>query len=91
MRENKAGLIILVLILVVIILLGVISYAFIIKPAINRYVVGTQTEGVNYALGFIVQQVQQNGYVDIPVGNQTLRLIPAQPIAPSESGISSLS
>ena len=79
MNENKTGLIIVVLVLVILILLGIVVYAFIINPAIDRYIISTQNQGIDYALAIIVQQVQQNGYVQIPVGNQTLILVPVQP------------
>lgn len=78
MRANK-NLLIASLIIIILVLLGIIIYIFAIKPAISNYVIGTQNQGIDYALAIIVQQIQQNGYVQIPIGNQTLILVPAQP------------
>ena len=78
MRYNK-NLLIASLVIVILVLLGVITYIFAIKPAISSYVIGTQNQGIDYALAIIVQQIQQNGFVQIPIGNQTLILVPAQP------------
>lgn len=77
MGSNK-GFLVVSLILVILILLGVIGYAFAIKPAINSYVINNQNQGIDFAVSNILQQLQQNGYVQIPVGNQTLILVPAQ-------------
>lgn len=78
MGYNK-NLLIVSLIIVILLLLGIITYVFAIKPAISGYVVNTQNQGIDYALAIIVQQIQQNGFVQIPIGNQTLILVPAQP------------
>lgn len=78
MRYNKS-LLIASLVLIILVLLGIITYIFAIKPAISSYVIGTQNQGIDYALAIIVQQIQQNGFVQIPIGNQTLILVPAQP------------
>ena len=88
MGYNK-NLLIVSLIIVILLLLGIITYVFAIKPAISGYVVSTQNQGIDYALAIIVQQIQQNGFVKIPIGNQTLILVPAQPqqiINPNSSG-----
>ena len=78
MRYTKNSLIVF-LIVVILFLFGVIAYIFGVKPAINNYVIEKQTQGMDYALAIIVQQIQQNGFVKIPIGNQTLILVPAQP------------
>lgn len=77
MRYTKNSLIVF-LIVVVLFLFGVIAYVFGVKPAINNYVIEKQTQGMDYALAIIVQQIQQNGHVKIPLGNKTLILVPLQ-------------
>ena len=83
MRE-KSGLIISILVVLVVILLAVILYAFVFKPMLTGYVTGIYNQGATDASKVIVTQiltsVQQKGYVDIPAGNQTVRLayVPSQ-------------
>ena len=81
MKEMSGGnsrrlTIILVGIIIVLVLAGL--YLLVLKPSINGYAVKLQNEGVVYTLNAILSQLQQNGYVQIPVGNQTLTLIPPQ-------------
>ena len=64
-----------VLVGVVIVLALLVVYAFILKPTLNGYAVKLQNEGVTYTLDAIISQVGQNGYVQLPVGNQTVTLI----------------
>ena len=48
-----------------------------VKPSFDGYVVEKRTEGYQIAIRDIVSQVQQNGFVQIPVDeNQTLFLAP---------------
>lgn len=76
---DRRNVLIVVLGLVVVIFALVMIYAFIIRPAISGYTVQKQTEGVNIAINSILAQLQQNGFVQIPLGNQTLVLVPYQP------------
>ena len=89
MARNKQAIAIAILSILVVILLGVVIYAFAVKPAINGYVVQNQNLGVNYAISAIVQQIQQNGYAQVPVGNQTLILVAVQPQAQNATSGSS--
>ena len=68
-----------ILALVIIVLAGVMVYSFVIKPKISGYNVEKQTEGVEIAINYILAQLQQNGFVQIPLGNQTLILVPYTP------------
>jgi len=77
LKMNKQGKIIVALVCVVVILLGFISYSFIIRPSIDNYVVSKQSEAQEMLISALLNQVQQLGYVQIPVGeNQTLVLVP---------------
>ena len=76
---DKKSVLITVLVLIVVILIAVMVYAFAIKPAISGYTIQKQTEGVQIAVNTILASVQQNGFVAIPVGNQTLYLAPFNP------------
>lgn len=69
-----------ILVGVIVILMLLVVYAFVVKPAINGYAVKSYNEGVNYALGTIVSQLQTNGYVKIPLSNnQSVLLVPYVP------------
>lgn len=77
-----------VLILIVVILAALVVYAFIVKPVINGYVTKIQsdaanqgiTQGVNYAISSIINQISQKGYAEVPVGNnQSVILIAYNP------------
>ena len=76
---NKMALLVGFLTLVILILVTVVVFSFWVKPAFNGYVVKKQVEAQNLILSNIVLQVQQNGIVQIPVGNQTLLLAPFNP------------
>ena len=82
-QKNRTGLVITLLVVVIILLSVVVLYSFLIQPKFNGFVVDKQNEGIlagqNYVVQSILTQVQQNGYVEIPVGeNQTLVLVPYQ-------------
>lgn len=76
---NRTNVLIAVLVVIIVVLAGVMVYAFVIKPRISGYNVAKQTEGVQIAINYILAQLQQNGFVQIPVGNQTLILFPYSP------------
>ncbi|MCX6749608.1 MAG: hypothetical protein NTW17_02590 [Candidatus Pacearchaeota archaeon] len=82
---DKKSVLITVLVLVIVILAGILIYAFVIRPAYTGYVVERQTEGVQIAVNAILTQLQQNGFVQIPIGNQTLILVPYT--APSTAAV----
>ncbi len=74
---NTQGKIIVALIFVVVVLLGFILYTFALKPQINGYVINKQVEAQTILLSNLIQQIQQYGYVQIPVGeDQVLTLVP---------------
>lgn len=60
-------------------LLLVIVYFFVAQPQMNKFVIEKQSEGIDYAVGSILSSIQSQGYVEIPVGNQTLVLVPYVP------------
>jgi len=77
---RKIGVLITFLVLIIVVLAGILIYTFVIVPSLTGYVVGKQNEGVQIAINSILLQVQQNGFVQIPVGeNQTLFLAPFNP------------
>ena len=79
MARDKTGVVIGILVLLVIVLAGAVAYAFLVKPAVTGYVVNAQNQGIQYTIGTIVSQIQQQGYAQLPVGNQTLYLAPFNP------------
>jgi len=76
---NRTNILIAILVLVIIVLAGIMVYTLVIKPKISGYTAQKQTEGVQIAVNYIVAQLQQNGFVQIPVGNQTIYLAPFNP------------
>lgn len=80
MATNKQGLVMGILILVIVILLAVIAYAFWLSPTINGYIVEKQIEAKDIILSTIIQQVQQQGYTQITdKSGNALILVLAQP------------
>jgi uncharacterized membrane protein affecting hemolysin expression len=81
-RRTRA--IILVLVIVVILLLGVIAYFLGVKPLYNAKQMEAYNSGIVYGqnalLSEIIVQIQQTGFVQIPLNeNQTLYLAPFDP------------
>jgi hypothetical protein len=84
MTKERRDVLVIALIVVVVLLLGFISYMFLIKPAINAQVIGWANQGYTQAqidmINSMLAQLQQNGYVLLPTGNgnQTIALVPYQ-------------
>ncbi|MEK6881153.1 MAG: hypothetical protein AABY22_16150 [Nanoarchaeota archaeon] len=74
--ENKR--IIQILVVVIVVLALIIGYFFIVKPMINKSATDNQVIGFNLAIQGILQQLQQQGFVRMTIGNQTLILVPYQ-------------
>ncbi len=65
---------------IIIVLAAVLVYSFALKPVFNGYVIDKQLEAQDIVLNAIMSQLQQNGYVQIPVGDEeVLTLVPYQP------------
>ena len=75
MNQKRTNLIMTILVVLVIILLVIIVYAFVLRPAINGYVISAQNTGIQYTINAILLQIQQKGYAEIPVGNETIILV----------------
>jgi hypothetical protein len=75
MKEKRMKLIISLLALLVVILLFFVLYAFILKPAMNGFVVKAQNQGVEYALNIIAQASSNCQVVPITINNQTINII----------------
>ena len=76
---NRTNVLITVLVLIIVLLVGILGYKYLVQPKWAGYTVQKQTEGVQIAVNYILAQLQQNGFVQIPVGNQTLILVPYSP------------
>lgn len=77
---NKSNVVITVLVLVVVVLAAIVLYTLVVKPKLSGYVVAKQNEGVQIAVNSILLQLQQNGFVQIPLSeNQTLYLAAFDP------------
>jgi Tfp pilus assembly protein PilE len=72
----------LVFVIIAIILVVILAYILIIKPSYHGLVIKAQTQGASQEdiriLSAIISQVSQTGYIQIPVGNQTLTLMTPQ-------------
>lgn len=80
MRENKSKVLVVSLVVVSTLLLGLVMYMFVVRPAITGYTVKKQTEG--YQVGYadaITQIMQQAAQCQQPVpltsGETTMNLI----------------
>lgn len=62
--------------LTIIVLLGILGYSFVISPSIDKYILGKQIEAQEIIIYTIVEQIQQTGYIQIPVGEDVLTLVP---------------
>jgi flagellar basal body-associated protein FliL len=83
-KEKKNYLIpTLIKVIIIVILVGGMSYFFVIKPAYNNFIQTKQSDAFSLGqisvLNEIFTQIQQTGYVTIPIGNQTLYLAPFNP------------
>ena len=74
MKAEKNRLMI-VLILVIVVLLGIVAYAFVLKPVFNGYTIKSQNEGVQYAVFTIMQQAAKCQQVPLTFQNQTMNII----------------
>lgn len=63
--HNRQGIIIILLVAIILVLLGVIAYSYLLKPAINGYIVEKQTEAKDVVLSTLLAQVEQQGYAQI--------------------------
>ncbi|MBT4376512.1 hypothetical protein HOD29_04010 [archaeon] len=81
-KNNNQTLVVKILVVVIVVLLLVGAYFFIVQPGVNKFVYNKQIEGVNFAYADVVNQVQQQGYFALPLGqneageDQTLVLVP---------------
>lgn len=76
MESNK---VIKILIAVIIIMALVMAYFIIIKPQIDKATTNNQVTGFNIAIQGILDQLNQQGYVQLTIGNRTLILVPYNP------------
>ena len=78
---DKSKVVIIVLAILVVVLAIVVLYSFVIQQAIQGYNVQRQTEGMQIAVNSILLQLQQQGFVQIPMGEgqQPLVLVPYTP------------
>jgi hypothetical protein len=68
-KKKRSNKVVISLIVVVLILVGIIAWALIAKPAINNYTLQKQYEARDIVLQTILMQVEQEGYVQIQNAN----------------------
>ena len=76
-KNYKAWFMVTFSILIVIVL--IMAYMFFIKPTWQGYVVNKQLEAKDLTLLALISQIQQQGYAQITIGNQSLYLVPYSP------------
>ena len=81
---DKKKVLITILIAIIVVMAIILAYIFLIRPNITGYAVDRQNEGIEFAIAAIVSQIQQNGFAQIPVGNETLILVPYIPEGQSQ-------
>ncbi|RLG10248.1 hypothetical protein DRN69_09330 [Candidatus Pacearchaeota archaeon] len=90
MRERREGKIIGILVVIIIVLLLLVVYSFVVRPVVNAYIIKKQLMGYNQGIqdmtNYMLNQIQQRGYTQIVIGNQTLSLVPYQPAQPQPQG-----
>ncbi|MDO8467851.1 MAG: hypothetical protein Q7S56_02805 [Nanoarchaeota archaeon] len=78
-KVGYSGKVVFTLVLVILVLVAVVAYIFLIAPSINGYIVNKQIEAQQILVSTIIQQIQAQGYVQIPVSsNESLVLVPYQ-------------
>lgn len=76
-QNKKTKKTVLILSTIIVILILVLAFFFIIQPQKIKYDEKKMLEGINYYVGSVIlPQLQTNGYVQIPLGNETLVLVP---------------
>lgn len=75
----KTGILVSILVLIIVVLAGIVAYAFVLRPAYTGYVVDRQVEGYNVCVSNLISQLQQNGFVQVTLGNQSIYLAPIAP------------
>jgi len=79
-ESDKTKLIVKILIAVVVLLALIVLYLVVFQQQYNNFINEKRVEGIDLFISqILIPQLQQNGYVQIPVGNQTLYLVPVQP------------
>jgi len=72
---KTTGIVIGVLLLVIIVLIGFLVYAFVVRPAVTGYSVGKQMEGAEWAIVSIMQQATTCQPVPLTYRNQTINMM----------------
>lgn len=75
--ENK-GLFVFLMIIIITLCL-ILTYVLVLKPKLEKWEVENQVIGYEIAINQTLLQLQEQGYVQMKIGNQTLYLIPYNP------------
>jgi hypothetical protein len=85
--RNRSVRLIVMLALVIVAIAIVVVYSFAVRPAFNEYIVSKQVEAQDMILNALLSQLQQNGYIQIPIGDEVLTLVPYRPIIEQQETI----
>jgi hypothetical protein len=75
MQRNKTVWVMGILILLIVILVGIVSYVYVLKPVVNGYTISAQNQGVEFAVVSIMQQASSCQQVPLTFGDQTMNII----------------
>ncbi len=75
MKEDKTKRLVFVLIAVIVVLISVILYVLVIKPAITGNAMNLRNEGLQYAVNSIMQQASQCQPVPLTSGETTMMVM----------------
>lgn len=78
MKPERVGLVLGIMVFVIVVLGAIVLYAFVIKPTIDSSATNNQVIGYNIAINSMITQLQQQGYVVLNIGNQSIVLAPVQ-------------
>jgi len=84
-EKNNAGKVIVILIIVILVLIGILAYIFLIRPAVTGYITQKQVEAKDVVLNSILLQLQQQGFVRITdQSGNSIVLAPVQQNQPAQ-------
>ena len=75
MRRDKRKIIIWILVIAILIVLGILSYFFLIRPMINGFVIAGYNQGVTSAVTYLIDKATTCQPIPVTLGNKTTSLI----------------
>jgi len=83
MKENKTRMLVFSLIAVIVVLLGIVMYSFVIRPAFTGYATNAYNQGLQVAVSSIMQQATTCQPVPLTIGETTINMIAMECLPPA--------